>query len=81
DALCGSGLTAGARTDSAILKRGKKTVPDTVVLADTGGCLGNVEGQLCIAGGCVTGTPFKKDGGFPKFVDPARGAEVMGKIR
>lgn len=35
DALCVSGLTAGTRTDSALLKRVKETVPDTVVLANT----------------------------------------------
>lgn len=65
DALCVSGLTAGARTDSAILKRVKETVPDTVVLANTGVCLENVEEQLCIADGCVTATTFKKTASSP----------------
>ena len=65
DALCVSGLTAGTRTDSALLKRVKETVPDTVVLANTGVCLENVEEQLSIADGCVTATTFKKDGVLP----------------
>lgn len=81
DALCVSGLTAGARTDSAILKRVKETVPDTVVLANTGVCLENVEEQLCIADGCVTATTFKKDGVFANFVDQARVAKFMEKVR
>ncbi|BBU87085.1 hypothetical protein EIMP300_84850 [Escherichia coli] len=67
DALCVSGLTAGTRTDSALLKRVKETVPDTVVLANTGVCLENVEEQLSIADGCVTATTFKKDGVFANF--------------
>ncbi|EBI9516318.1 SgcQ protein [Salmonella enterica] len=81
DALCVSGLTAGARTDSAILKRVKETVPDTVVLANTGVCLENVEEQLCIADGCVTATTFKKDGVFANFVDQACVAKFMEKVR
>lgn len=60
DALCVSGLTAGTRTDSALLKQVKETVPDTVVLANTGVCLENVEEQLSIADGCVTATTFKR---------------------
>ncbi len=65
DALCVSGLTAGTRTDSALLKRVKETVPDTVVLANTGVCLENVEEQLSIADGCVTATTFKRTAFLP----------------
>ena len=80
DALCVSGLTAGTRTDSALLKRVKETVPDTVVLANTGVCLENVEEQLSIADGCVTATTFKKDGVFANFVDQARVSQFMEKV-
>ncbi|HDN4466458.1 TPA: SgcQ protein, partial [Salmonella enterica subsp. enterica serovar Birkenhead] len=41
----------------------------------------NVEEQLCIADGCVTATTFKKDGVFPNFVDQARVAKFMEKVR
>ncbi|QUJ07174.1 hypothetical protein KCP70_24640 [Salmonella enterica subsp. enterica] len=61
DALCVSGLTASARTDSAILKR-VKTVPDTVVLANIPGCVWKTSAALR-ADGCVTATTFK-DGVF-----------------
>ncbi|EBR7764991.1 SgcQ protein, partial [Salmonella enterica] len=50
-------------------------------LANTGVCLENVEEQLCIADGCVTATTFKKDGVFANFVDQARVAKFMEKVR
>ncbi|MBK5072759.1 BtpA/SgcQ family protein [Budviciaceae bacterium CWB-B4] len=80
DALCVSGLTAGSKTDSATLKLVKDTVPGTVVLANTGVCLENVEEQLSIADGCVTATHFKKDGIFENFVDGDRVARFMDKV-
>lgn len=81
DALCVSGLTAGSKTDTATLKIVKETVPDTVVLANTGVCLENVEEQLAIADGCVTATHFKKDGIFENAVDEARVSRFMDKVR
>lgn len=80
DALCVSGLTAGAKTDSAILKQVKDAVPDTVVLANTGVCLENVNEQLAIADGCVTATQFKYDGKFVNFVDPERVLRFMDRV-
>lgn len=81
DALCVSGLTAGAETDSAILKRVKDTVPDTVVLANTGMRMENLEQQLSIADGAVVGTTFKHDGKFENHVDPARVTSFMDKVK
>ncbi|PHI30501.1 BtpA/SgcQ family protein [Budvicia aquatica] len=81
DALCVSGLTAGSRTDSATLKLVKDTVPNTVVLANTGVCLENVDEQLAIADGCVTATHFKKDGVFDNFVDGDRVSRFMDRVR
>ncbi|HCL5281183.1 TPA: SgcQ protein, partial [Salmonella enterica] len=49
--------------------------------ANTGVCLENVEEQLSIADGCVTATTFKKDGVFTNFVDQARVARFMEKVR
>lgn len=80
DALCVSGLTAGSKTDSATLKLVKDTVPDTVVLANTGVCLENVDEQLAIADGCVTATHFKKDGIFDNFVDGDRVSRFMERV-
>ena len=81
DALCVSGLTAGTMTDTSMLKRVKDTVPDTVVFANTGVRLENVEAQLAIADGAVIGTTFKKDGIFENHVDEARVAAFMAKVR
>src|SRR5512146_212017 len=72
DALCVSGLTAGTQTDASILKKVKDAVPDTVVFANTGMRLENVEAQLSIADGAVVGTTFKYDGVFENRVDVAR---------
>jgi len=81
DALCVSGLTAGAETDSAVLKQVKDTVPGTVVLANTGCRMDNIERQLSIADGAVVGTTFKIDGKFDNAVDPARVTAFMDKVK
>lgn len=81
DALCVSGLTAGTPTDFAALKRVKETVPDTVVLANTGVNKDNYKEQLSIADGAVIGTAFKFDGKFENMVDIDRVKELMNKIK
>lgn len=81
DALCVSGLTAGAETDASILKKVKDIVPDTVVLANTGVRLNNLEEQLAIADGAVTGTTFKFEGKFENAVDVKRVKEFMDKVK
>jgi membrane complex biogenesis BtpA family protein len=81
DALCVSGLTAGTETDSQILQKVKNAVPNTVVFANTGVRLENVENQLSIADGAVVGTTFKKDGIFENAVDAARVKKFMDKVK
>jgi membrane complex biogenesis BtpA family protein len=81
DALCVSGLTAGAETDSSILKAVKNAVPDTAVFANTGVRLSNVQEQLSIADGTVTATTFKRDGKFENEVDVKRVKEFMDRVR
>lgn len=81
DALCVSGLTAGAETDSQILHAVKQTTPNTVVLANTGCNKDNIERQLSIADGAVVGTTFKKDGIFENCVDIVRVREFMNRVK
>ena len=81
DALCVSGLTAGAVTDKGILERVKQTVPDTVVFANTGVKQENVEEQLSVADGAVVGTTFKADGVFENHVDENRVRAFMETVR
>ncbi|WP_277584646.1 BtpA/SgcQ family protein [Psychrobacillus antarcticus] len=81
DALCVSGLTAGAQTDSQLLKKVKDIVPDTVLFANTGVRLSNLEEQLSVADGAVTGTTFKYDGKFENHVDIVRVKEFMNKVK
>lgn len=80
DALCVSGLTAGAETSIEALRAVKQAVPDTVVFANTGVTLANVETQLSVADGAVVGTAFKRDGYIWNPVDPARVKAFMEKI-
>ncbi|MDI3542627.1 MAG: uncharacterized protein PWP57_230 [Candidatus Atribacteria bacterium] len=81
DALCVSGLTAGIETDVQILKRVKEAVPDTVVFANTGVKLENVEEQLKFADGAIVGTTFKRDGRFENHVDEGRVKAFMDKVK
>jgi len=81
DALCVSGLVAGVETDSATLKLVKDTVPNTVVFANTGVNIKNVENQLSIADGAVVATTFKVDGVFENSVDVERVRAFMNKVK
>ncbi|NMC59713.1 MAG: SgcQ protein, partial [Candidatus Methanofastidiosa archaeon] len=81
DALCVSGLTAGVQTDATTLKLVKAAVPDTVVFANTGVRLENVEEQLGIADGAVVATTFKFDGVFENAVDVKRVKAFMDKVK
>ncbi|MCM3799930.1 BtpA/SgcQ family protein [Caldibacillus thermoamylovorans] len=81
DALCVSGLTAGEKTDSQILKRVKSVVPNTVVLANTGVRIDNLEELLSVADGAVVGTAFKYDGKFENHIDPKRVEAFMQKVK
>ena len=81
DALCVSGLTAGSATDSQVLAEVKKEVPETLVFANTGVRINNVEEQLSIADGAVVGTTFKKDGKFENEADEKRVREFMDVVK
>lgn len=81
DALCVSGLTAGAEADSQILKRVKDTVGETLVFCNTGCRENNIEQQLAVADGAVVGTTFKVDGKFENSVDVKRVKSFMDKVK
>jgi uncharacterized protein len=81
DAICVSGLTAGAETDTSTLRKVKNAIPDTPVFANTGVRLANVIEQLTIADGTVTATTFKRDGNFYNEVDAARVKEFMDTVK
>lgn len=81
DALCVSGLTAGAETSVSTLRKVKDAVPDTPVFANTGVRLDNVEQQLAIADGTITATWFKRDGHIWNEVDVQRVRAFMEKVR
>ena len=80
DALCVSGLTAGVAADSQILAEVKKTVPDTVVIANTGCRKETIAQQLSVADAAVVGTTFKYDGVFENQVDKERVLRFMEEV-
>ncbi len=77
DALCVSGLTAGTETSSETLSQVKQAVGETMVFANTGVNIGNVEKQLSISDGVVIGTHFKEDGYIWNAVDKNRVTAFM----
>lgn len=81
DALCVSGLTAGAATDSQAISTVKSVVPDTPVFANTGVRAGTVAEQLSIADGAVIGTAFKREGYIWNEVEERRVVELMTAAR
>lgn len=81
DALCVSGLTAGAETSAQTLKLVKEAVPDTPVFANTGVRLDNVAEQLEVADGAVIGTAFKQDGHTWNPIDGNRVRALMDKVK
>ncbi|MEA4893830.1 MAG: BtpA/SgcQ family protein [Oscillospiraceae bacterium] len=80
DVICVSGITAGAATDTYVLERVKKVIPETAVFANTGCKVNTIEKILSIADGAVVGTTFKKDGKFDNHVEPDRVKEFMDKV-
>ena len=81
DALCVSGLTAGVETSTSILAEVKKVSDDTPIFANTGVRVDNVEKQLTIADGAITGTTFKRDGYIWNEVDQNRVRLFMNKVK
>ncbi|WP_281355189.1 BtpA/SgcQ family protein [Phytoactinopolyspora limicola] len=81
DAICVSGLTAGAATDVATLESVKAAAGTTPVVVNTGVRADNVRQTLSIADAAVVGTFFKRDGVFENSVDPARVETLMSEVR
>jgi uncharacterized protein len=81
DALCISGLIAGAETSSQTLKIVKEAVAETPVFANTGCRVDNITDQLRVADGAITGTTFKKDGDTWNAVEVERVKAFMDKVK
>lgn len=81
DAVCVSGLTAGAPTDQQVLKIVKDAAGAVPVFVNTGVRAENVADQLSIADGAIVGTYFKRDGVFENAVDESRVRELMAAAR
>ena len=80
DAICISGLTAGAETPAQLIHMVKNAIPDTPVFANTGVNISNVADQLAIADGAVVGTSFKQEGVVWNPVDVESVKEFMDKV-
>lgn len=81
DAICVSGLTAGAETDTQVLTRVKSAVKHTPVLCNTGCNINNITRQLANSDGAVCATNFKYDGVFENAVDESRVRAFMDVVK
>jgi membrane complex biogenesis BtpA family protein len=81
DALCVSGITAGAETSTSLLREAAGAVPGVPVFANTGVNPQNAAEQLAIADGAVVGTAFKKNNDFFDLVDRDKVARFMDTVR
>lgn len=81
DAICVSGITAGAETNIDTLKSVKEVLPDTTILSNTGVNIKTVEMHLSVADGAVVGTTFKQNGKFENHVERKRVKEFMDKVK
>jgi membrane complex biogenesis BtpA family protein len=81
DAICVSGLTAGAETDTQVLTKVKESVKKTPVICNTGCNKDNIIRQLTVADGAVCATTFKVDGKFENPVDYKRVKEFMDIVK
>lgn len=81
DAICVSGMTAGAETDTQILTQVKEAVKKTPVFCNTGCNKDNVVRQLSVSDGAVCATTFKVDGVFENVVDANRVKEFMDTVK
>jgi len=81
DALCVSGLTAGAETSAQTLKMVKEAVPNTPVFANTGVKIDNVAEQLRVADGAVIGTAFKQEGHTWNPIEVDRVKTLMSRVK
>ena len=81
DAICVSGLTAGAETDTQVLTKVKEAVKKTPIFCNTGCNKDNIVRQLSASDGAVCATTFKVDGKFENPVDYNRVREFMDVVK
>jgi membrane complex biogenesis BtpA family protein len=81
DAICVSGATAGAPTDTRALTVVKDNAGDVPVFVNTGVRADNIGDQLAIADGAIVGTYFKEDGIFRNRAEQSRVRELMSAAK
>ena len=81
DGLCVSGNTAGAATDTSVLKVVKENAGAVPVFVNTGVRPETVAESFAYADAAIVGTWFKRDAVFENDVVAARVAELMSVVR
>lgn len=81
DAICVSGLTAGAATDTEALRVVKDNASEVPVFVNTGVRAETVELQLSVADAAIVGTALKAEGRFENSADQGRVSELMSAVR
>jgi len=81
DVICVSGPMTGMETHTDKLQRVKENIPDdTLLFANTGVNIENVDNILSVADGVVIGSHLKVDGNTWNPIDPKRVNEFMKKV-
>ncbi|MEL6964789.1 MAG: BtpA/SgcQ family protein [Pseudomonadota bacterium] len=80
DVVCVSGPLTGQAVDQSALRNVKEKVGETLVFANTGVRIDNVDAIIEIADGCVIGTHFKVDGDTWNPVDGDRVKRFMDHV-
>jgi membrane complex biogenesis BtpA family protein len=81
DAICVSGPTAGAPTDSQSVRTVKESAGNVPVFVNTGVTADNVAQHLEIADGAIVGTYFKEHGIFENRADRNRVEALMAAVK
>lgn len=81
DAICVSGATAGAPTDSTSVRTVKESAGNVPVFVNTGVTAENVAQHLEVADGAIVGTFFKQGGIFENRADRSRVEAMMAAVR
>lgn len=80
DGLCVSGESAGSAANTDLFARVKQVAGATMVFANTGCNINNIENILRICDGAIVATTFKANGKFDNHVDQERVKAFMEKV-
>ena len=80
DVICVSGPMTGEGVNQTELRQVREVIPETPLLANTGGTIDTVAELFAVTDGCVIGSHLKREGDTWNPVDPERVRRFMDKV-